>query len=85
MVLTIELPPELEETVRRRAEQSGQDVKEFVIRAVQEKIAKSRTFDEICEPFAQAVRDSGVSDKEFDDFFEEAREEIWREKQSRRP
>jgi hypothetical protein len=83
MTLTIDLPPELEEVLRQHAERSGQDVKEFVIRAVREKIAKARTFDQLCAPFAQAVEQTGISEDEFDRFFEEVREDIWREKQGR--
>ena len=85
MSVTIDLPPELEKTVRQHAARSGQDVSAFVLQAVQEKIAKARTFDEICAPFAQAVAATGLSDEEFNRFFEEAREEVWREKQGQRP
>lgn len=85
MTLTIELPLELEQTVRRHADQHGQDVQDFVLQAVQEKLAKARTFDEVCAPFAQAVAATGLSDEEFDQFFEEVREEVWQEKQGKQP
>ncbi len=81
MTLTIALPPELEKTLQQHAERSGQDVSSFVLQAVKEKIAKSRTFDDICAPFAEAVQATGISDDEFDQFFEEARAEVWQEKQ----
>ena len=60
-------------------------VNTFVLQAVNEKIAKARTFDEICAPFAQAVGAVGMSDEEFDHFFEEVCEEIWQEKKGKRP
>jgi hypothetical protein len=85
MSVTIDLPPELEQTVRQHAARSGQDLSAFVVQAVQEKIAKTRTFDEICAPFAQAVAATGISDDEFDHFFQEVREEVWQEKQGKRP
>jgi hypothetical protein len=85
MSLTIDLPPELETTLRQHAARSGQDVTAFVLQAVQEKIAKARTFDEICAPFARAVEAAGITDDEFDRFFEEAREEVWQEKQGKKP
>ncbi len=81
MTLTIDLPPELEQTVRQHAAKSGPDVKAFVLQAVKEKIAKTRTFDEVCAPFAQAVVATGMTDEEFDRFFEE----VWQEKQGKRP
>jgi len=85
MTLTIYLPPDLEQKLRQQAARSGQDVSTFVLQAVQEKIARTRTFDEVCAPFAQAVEASGISDEEFDRFFEEVREEVWQEKQGKRP
>lgn len=85
MTLTIELPPELETTLRQQAARSGQDVQAFVLQAVQEKIAKARTFEEICAPFAEAVAAAGMTDDEFDRFFDEVREEVWQEKQGHKP
>ena len=82
MTLTIDLPSELENTVRQQAARRGQDVNGFVLQAVREKVAKARTFEEICQPITNAVAATGMSDQEFDDFFEEARNEVWQEKQN---
>jgi len=85
MTLTIDLPPEIENSLRQQASKNGQDVNSFVVQAVNEKLAKAQTFDEICTPFANAVDATGISDEEFDDFFEEVREEVWQGKQDRKP
>jgi predicted transcriptional regulator len=85
MALTLDLPPELEQTLRQQAARSNQDVTAFVLQAVQEKIARGQTFDDICAPFAAAVAATGMTDEEFDRFFEEAREEVWQEKQGKKP
>lgn len=69
MTITIDFPPELEEVLRQYVARSGQDVGGFVLQAVKEKIAKARTFDEICAPFAQAVEAAGMTEEEFDRFF----------------
>jgi len=81
MTLNIDLPPEVESALRLRAARSGQDVGAFVAQAVREKIARTETFQEVCAPFATAVEASGVSDEEFDRFFAERRDEVWRKKQ----
>lgn len=81
MTVTINLPPELESSLRQQAARSGQEVSAFVLDAVKEKIAKARTLDEVCAPFAQAVAAAGISDEEFDQFFEQSRDEVWQEKQ----
>jgi hypothetical protein len=83
MTVTINLPLELEKTLRQQAAKSGQDVDTFVLQALKEKIARARTFDEICAPFAQAVAATGMTEEEFDRFFEEIREEGWQERQSK--
>ena len=82
MTLTIDLPSDLEQSVRQQAARRGQDVRGFVLQAVQEKVSKARTFDEICHPFAEAVAATGITEQEFDEFFEEARTEAWQEKQA---
>ena len=81
MTLTIDLPSDLEQSVRQQAARRGQDVRGFVLQAVQEKVSKARTCDEICQPFAEAVAATGITEQEFDEFFEEARTEAWHEKQ----
>jgi len=81
MTLTIDLPPDLEKVLLQQAARSGQDVNAFIIRAVEEKIAKARMFEEICAPFAKAVAATNITDEEFDRIFEEVREEVWQEKQ----
>lgn len=82
MTVTIHLPPDLEKTVQQIATNTGQDVNAFILQAVREKIARTRTFDEVCAPFAKAVEATGITDEEFDRFFEEVREEVWEAKKS---
>jgi hypothetical protein len=81
MTLTIDLPRDVEEALRLQAAQSGQKIGAFVLQAVKEKIARASTFQEVCAPFAEAVQASGVSDEEFDCFFQQRREEVRRQKQ----
>ena len=73
MTLSIDLPVDLEKSVRQQAARRGQDVTTFVLQAVEEKVAKARTFEEISRPFADAVAATGITDQEFDNFVHEAR------------
>lgn len=84
MTVTIHFPPEVETAMRQQAARSGQDVPAFVLQAVQKKIAKTRSFDEVCAPFAEAVTASGIDDQELDRTFQEARDEVWQEKRGGR-
>lgn len=83
MTVIINLPPALEDALRKYTATTGEDVSDFVLQAVHEKIAKARTLAEVCEPFSRAVAASGISDSEFDQFFEDARNEAWREQRKR--
>ena len=47
MTLTIDLPADLEQAVRQQAAKNGQDVGAFVLQAVNEKVAKAPTNNEI--------------------------------------
>jgi hypothetical protein len=85
MTVTIDISPELEKALREHVARGGQDVNKFVLQAVEEKIAKARVFDEVCAPFAEAVAATGVSDEEFDRFFDEVRDDVWQEKQGNKP
>lgn len=80
MSVTIEIPVEIEATLRQHAARTGQDVNAFVLRAVEEKIAKANTFDEICAPIANAISAAGLPDAEIDEFFNDARNEVWKDK-----
>jgi hypothetical protein len=82
MTLNIDLPPDLESDLRTQAAQNGQDMGAFVVQPVREKIGRAATFQAVCAPFAKAVRASVVTEEEFDRFFEESRDEVWRQKQN---
>jgi hypothetical protein len=84
MTLMIDLPVDLEQELRDRATRTGQDVTALVVQAVREQIARSRTFDETCAPFAQAVEASGMTDREYGQFFEEVRDRAWHDRQGKR-
>ena len=80
MTLTINLSAEMERMLQARASASGQKVTEFVARTLEEKLRAQPTADELLAPFRKQVEDSGMTDEQLGGFFEEVREEVWREK-----
>jgi plasmid stability protein len=94
MTVTITLPPETEEKLRRRAAEHGQTLEAY-LQQLAERHAWSghdsptpepnseRTFDQILAPVRDGFANSGLTDDELTDLFEEAREEVWQEKQQR--
>ena len=85
MPLTIELPPEMEQRLREETNRTGQDVTSFVLDAVREKMHRAVKVAEVCGPFARAVEASGMTNDEFDQFFEQVRDEVWQAKQTGQP
>ncbi len=83
MTVTLELEPEVESLLEKRAWAEGCDVKGYVQKLVEKEVNRKRTFDEILAPFRDAVERSGISDQEFDSVFTEARREVSSERRTR--
>jgi len=83
MTVTLELEPEVESLLEKRAKADGCDVQDYVKKLIKKEVNRQRTFDEILAPFRQAVEKSGISDDELDALFTEARKEVFKAKQER--
>jgi hypothetical protein len=83
MTVTLELEPEVESLLEKRARAEGCDVKGYVERLVEKEVNRGRTFDEILAPFRDAVERSGISNEELDALFTEARREVSKERRER--
>jgi hypothetical protein len=98
MTFSITLPPETEQRLRERATQAGQTVEGFIRQLVEREVLgpngspapetgavpAAKTFDAIFAPLRKAVEESGITDEELNDLLEQAREEVWQEKNARR-
>lgn len=73
MTVTLELEPEVETLLEKRARAEGCDVKGYVERLVEKEVNRARTFDEILAPFRDAVERSGISDEELETLFTASR------------
>lgn len=80
MTVTIHLGPEEERKLLERAARGGQDVTEYVRRLIARDL---QDVDEALAPFRLQVAESGMSDEDLGAFFEEVRDEVWREKHGR--
>ena len=101
MPITISLPPETEEKLRRRAAECGQTVDGYLRQLVERDVGAnggapgtgasseapaqppSLPSDKALAPFRREVAESGMSDEDLLTFFQEVREEVYREKQGR--
>jgi Arc/MetJ-type ribon-helix-helix transcriptional regulator len=86
MTISISFPESTERQLRDRAAQHGQDVSEYVRSLVEKDLgiangsAADKTLAEILTPVWQGFAESGMTEEEVTRLFEEAREEVWRER-----
>lgn len=91
MTITIDLPPDVEESIKTQAAKDGLPLEDYVKSLVQEgtkrrdriDLLAEKSFDEILAPFRRNVEDSGMSDEELDGLFTTARKESSRARKER--
>lgn len=91
MTITINLPSEVEGSVKSQAAQNGLPLENYVESLVEEGTRRrdridtlaEKSFDEILEPFRRSVEASGMSDEELEVLFNKARKEAARARQER--
>lgn len=83
MTITIDLPPDVEASVKTQAAKEGLPLEDYVTSLVQEgtkrrdriDLLAEKPFNEILAPLRCNVEDSGMSDEELDDLFTDARKD----------
>ena len=83
MTVLLELEPEIESRLEKRAEANGYDVNGYVKKLIEKDVNRQQTINEILAPFRQAVEKSGISDDELDSLFTQARKEVFQAKKER--
>jgi hypothetical protein len=83
MSITIRLSADEERRLAERAARSGRDLTGYVRLLIERDIQTPAGADQALAPFRRQVEESGLSDDDLGDFFEELREEVWREKHGR--
>jgi hypothetical protein len=91
MTITINLPPDIEASVKTQAAKEGLRIEDYITSLVQEGtqrrdkiyLSSGKSFDEILAPFRRNVEGSGMSDEEMEDLFSEARKESCRTRKER--
>ena len=88
MTITIDLPPDVEESVKTQAAKDGLPLEDYVMSLVQEGTVRrdridllaQQSFDEILAPFRHNVEESGMNDEDLDALFTAARKQVSRTK-----
>jgi hypothetical protein len=90
MTITIDLPEEVEEKIKTQASDDGLQVEDYLRSLIRdaterrERIKRNseKSFAEILAPIHKGFEESGMSEDEIIEMFEQAREEVWQEKQN---
>jgi hypothetical protein len=80
MSITLNLSPEAERALRDRAARAGRDAASLAGELLARALADGPTFDEILAPLRSQVAATGATDADLDALFEQAREEVWRDR-----
>jgi hypothetical protein len=83
MSIQVELKPEVEAMLQKRALDRGCDVAGYVERLIEKDVLASQSFDEILSPIRQGFQESGMSEDELETLFEEAREDAFQARQAK--
>jgi hypothetical protein len=81
MILQVPVTPETEAALRERASARGEDVAAYAARLLHE-AATGPDVDQLLAPFRRQVAESGATDEELDEFFDELRQDVWAERQA---
>ncbi|MGI8543228.1 MAG: hypothetical protein ACR2MD_07065 [Aridibacter sp.] len=82
MTVVIELKPETEEALHKKARANGFEVNVYLEKLIEKDIRQEKTIDEILAPVRQEFEESGMSEEELDDFLNGVREKAWQDRQA---
>ncbi len=74
------LPPLVIEAVENRAKEIGATAEDYVKYLIEEDLNSTLSMRVLFAPVRDQIRESGISETELNELFEEARDEVYREK-----
>lgn len=74
------LPPAVIEAVENRAKEIGATAEEYVKYLIEEDLNSALSMRVLFAPVREQIRESGISETELNELLEEAREEVYQEK-----
>ena len=91
MVITVDLSPDVEASLKTQAAKDGLTLEDYVTALIQEwtkrrdriELLAAKSFDEILAPFRRNVEQCGMSDEKLDGIFTTARKVASRERKER--
>ena len=81
MTVVLELKPEIEDALQKKANAKGFPVSVYVEELIQKDVDHGPTLDELLAPVRKQFDDSGMTEDELNEFVDDLREKVWQEKQ----
>ncbi len=83
MTVVLELEPEIEEALQKKATVDGKDIQNYIEDSLR-KLALQPSLNEILAPIRKNFEDTGMSEEELDKLIESERQAMWEEKNGKR-
>lgn len=80
MSVVLELNPDVEEALKRKATAQGSALNEYVAGVLKKHIDLGPTLDEILAPVRKNFADSGMTEEELDEFMQGVRQKAFEER-----
>lgn len=84
MTVVLELKPEVEAALQKKALSSGFELSVYLERLVERDVERIKAFDDILAPIRKNFADSGMTEEELDELVERERQAVWDEKHDKR-
>jgi hypothetical protein len=80
--IVVDLPPDLQRRLADHTARMGVEPAKYVEVLIQRDLDSSSRLDQVLAPVRRQFEESGMTEDDLDELVEEAREEIWRERQA---
>lgn len=84
MTVVLELKPDVEEALRKKAQANGFDMDVYLKRLIERDVDRTKTLDEIIAPVRKSFEESGLTEEELNELIDRERQAIWEEKNNKR-
>lgn len=84
MTVVLELKPEIEAALLKKAKANGSGVNVYLEKLIEKDMGRVKTLDEILAPIRKNFVDSGMTEGELDELVESERQTMWEEKHGKR-
>ena len=80
MTVVLELKPEVEAALRKKAKARGFEVDSYLQNMIEKDVERAKSLDEILAPIRKSFAESGMTEDDLDELLNKERQAMWEEK-----